>query len=165
MKIITRDERLHKLSAIWTKKKPLVFASFYFWLAGSELQRSLVGIYRTLLYQMLTADERMCRAAFPKWQPKFGNAELTLDMLTIAMTKLLESTLLSKNFFFAIDGLDEYNRDSVFHTEREAIDDIAAFIVANSQGVFLWVVLVLNIAMDGINNHEDLLSVRDRVLL
>lgn len=202
MKFIIRDERFNKLLAFWTKKKPLVFASFYFWLAGSELQRSLVGLHRTLLYQMLTADERMCRAAFPKWQPKFGNAEPTLDMLTIAMTKLLKSTLLSKNFFFAIDGLDEYNRDSVgkttlaelmldltrspkvklllssrpetrfevvfrhcpllrleqltkpdtiayvnkklwsnrslrsvSHTEREGIDDIAAFIVANAQGV------------------------------
>jgi hypothetical protein len=153
-------------------------------------------------------------------------------MLTAAMNKILTSGQLSNNFFFIIDGLDEYDRDSIgkmqlaelmleltrssrvklllssrpdtpFKTafqpcptlrlekltgpdisayvkkrlwsnllvtaisgvEAGSINDIASFILNNAQGVFLWAVLTLNIALDGINNHEDLAVVLDSVTL
>ena len=230
MKYITQEKRLEELLDVWTGSSPLVVASFYFWVAGSPLQRSLVGLYRTLLHQMLKKEEHMCRIAFPDWQRKFENTEPTLGMLTAAVNRILTSGRLSHNFFFIIDGLDEYDMDSIGKTQlaelmleltrsprvklllssrpetpfktafqqcptlrlekltesdisayvdkrlwsnhavrnvsdvqAESIKGIESFILNNAQGVFLWVVLTLSIALDGISNHEDLAVVRDRV--
>ena len=232
MKYITQEKRLKELLDVWTGSSPLVVASFYFWVAGSPLQRSIVGLYRTLLHQVLKTEEHMCRIAFPDWQRKFSDTEPTLGMLTAAVQKILTSGKLSNNFFFIIDGLDEYDRDSIGKTqladlmldltrsprvklllssrpetpfktafqqcptlrlekltepdisayvnkklwsnpavmnvssvEADSIREIAGFILDNAQGVFLWVVLILSIALDGIGSHEDLAVVRDRVTL
>lgn len=232
LKYITREGRLIELLQIWSGQVPPVVASYYFWNAGSELQRSLVGLYRSLIHQILKADEHMCRAAFPEWQERFAEREPTIEMLTVAMDNILSAGSLSKNFFFIIDGLDEYDRDSMGKTqlaelmlhmsqsprvkllissrpetpfknvfrqcrtlnlesltasdietfvkrslwsnpfvrsisdvEGHSINEIATFILDNAQGVFLWVVLAIRIALDGINNHEDVSVVRDGVML
>lgn len=231
MKFITREERLDELLDIWTGETPLVLTSFYFWAAGSVLQRSLAGLYRTLLYQILKSDDQVCRLAFPDWHSTFRTLEPTMGMLTAAMDKLLASKALSTNFCFIIDGLDEYERDSVGKTElaelmltmtrspnvklllssrpetsfevafqqcpslcletltkpdileyvetrlwsnaarrnlaeseQQGAREIADYIISHAQGVFLWVTLALNIALDGINNFEDLLAIRDRIV-
>jgi len=230
LKFITREPRLHTLLEIWTAGIPLTFASFWFWVSGSPLQRSLVGLLRTLLHQMLRTNDRLCRVAFPDWQLRFGTAVPTLSMMTAAMKNVLASDALSTNFFFIIDGLDEYERDGVGKTElanlflkmtkssrvkllissrpenqfrtafmrcptlqletltktdisvyvntglwsnpllrkitdleERGIRDIENFILKNANGVFLWVALVLKIALDDINNHEDLMTIRNRV--
>jgi hypothetical protein len=100
MKFITRETRLRSALQVWTGQTPLVFASFWFWAAGSQLQSSLVGLYRTLLFQMLKADTHLCRTAFPDWQMKFDTTEPSMEMLTIAMDNILSTEALSKNFFF-----------------------------------------------------------------
>ena len=230
MKFITRAERMHELLQLWSGSTPLVVAVYWFWIAGSQLQRSLTGLYRTLLYQMLRADERLCRIAFPDWQRRFKSVDPTMEALTSAMHAILETDDMSTNFFFAIDGLDEYDRDSIGKTElaqlfldmtrsmrvkllvssrpeaafesvfrqcpsirlenltkpdivsyvksrlwtspsvkrisnseRFGVDDIEKFIVGHANGVFLWVALVLNVVLDGLNNYEDLWSIRDRI--
>jgi hypothetical protein len=69
MKIIENDYRLDNLLNVWTGKIPLSSGSYYFWAAGSRHQRSLVGLYRTLLFRILKAQNFPCRIAFPEWQP------------------------------------------------------------------------------------------------
>lgn len=231
MKFITHEGRLNELLETWSGGTPLVVASFYFWATGHHLQRSILGLYRTLVHQILRADECLCRVAFPEWQDKFATAEPTIETLTAAMNNILTSRSLSKNFFFIIDGLDEYDRDSIGKTliaemmlsltqsprvkllissrpenpfktvfwqcptlrleqltavdietyvkkmlwsnpsarsisdaEKSSVNDIASFILEHAQGVFLWVVLVVRITLDGINNFEDLSKIRDRVM-
>ena len=56
----------------------------------------------------------MCRLAFPDRQYKFRKVEPTIVMLTSAIEKLIASEeTLSTNFLFIVDGLDEYERDSI----------------------------------------------------
>ena len=117
IKFVTDEERLHILLKKWTGNLPLVVASFWFWAGGTPLQKSLVGLYRTLLLQMLKEDDRLCRIAFPDWQLKFNTAEATLEMLSIAMENILSDGALSTNFFFIVDGLDEYERDNIGKSE------------------------------------------------
>lgn len=117
MKFVTDEDRLHILLKKWTGKFPLVVASFWFWAGGTPLQKSLLGLYRTLLLQMLKEDDRLCRIAFPDWQLKFNTAEATLEMLSIAMENILSDGALSTNFFFIVDGLDEYERDNIGKSE------------------------------------------------
>lgn len=116
-KFVTDEDRLHTLLKKWTGNFPLVVASFWFWAGGTPLQKSLVGLYRTLLLQMLKEDDRLCRIAFPDWQLKFNTAEATLEMLSIAMENILSDGALSTNFFFIVDGLDEYERDNIGKSE------------------------------------------------
>lgn len=232
MKFIAGERCLEELLKTWTGEIPLVVASFYFWATGSQLQRSLVGFYRALLYQILKADDHLCKIAFPDWRQKFSTTEPSISMLTAAMNKLLAPGMLSNNFFFMIDGLDEYERDSIGKAElaelimnmtrsrrikilvssrpeapferafrqhpmlrletltapdivtyvelrlwseesrqiitsreQKSLDDIRDFIIKHAQGVFLWVALVLDIALDGIKNYEDPTTIRDRVML
>ena len=233
MKLVAGEECLGELLKTWTGGVPLVVASFYFWVTGSQLQRSLAGLYRALLYQILEADDRLCKVAFPNWRQKFSTTEPSLSMLTAAMNKLLAPRMLSNNFFFfMIDGLDEYEKDSIGKAElaemvlnmtrsrrikilvssrpeapferafrqqpmlrletltapdiaayirlrlwsdesrqiitsreQKSLDDIRNFIIKHAQGVFLWVALVLDIALDGIKNYEDPSTIRDRVML
>jgi hypothetical protein len=86
-------------------------------MAGTPLQRSLIGLYRTMLTQMLKTDDSLCRIAFPDWQRRYSETEPTMEMLKAAMNNLLACTTMFTKFFFAIDGLDEYERDSIGKTE------------------------------------------------
>ena len=230
MKYIAQEGHLRSALQLWTGDTPLVIASFWFWAAGSLLQTTLVGLYRTLIFQMLKVNKHLCRTAFPDWQTKFHTTEPSMAMLTIAMNNILSTEALATNFFFVIDGLDEYDRDSVAkrelaelmvsmaqsprvklllssrpespfeiafrlypslcledltrsdiveyvqaklwdnafvrsvtEAERGDIDGIARFIIDHASGVFLWVTLVMDITLDGINDCETPLSIRRRI--
>lgn len=99
MKFITYHEQLKELLNIWTADTSLFVASFYFWRSGSELQRSLAGLYRTLLYQILCANEHLCRIAFPNWQRKFEHEKPLLTALRAAMDNLVKNGSLAFNYF------------------------------------------------------------------
>lgn len=95
----------------------MLLGSFWFWAAGTDLERSLLGLYRTLLYQILEADDSLCRVAFPEWQTKYCDQDLTLEMLTAAMKVVSANEDSSTRFFFMIDGLDEYEGDNTSKRE------------------------------------------------
>ena len=54
MNLIYRDPRTLHFLRRWAGNRPLTIAQFFFWNSGSTLQRSLEGLIRTLLYQILT---------------------------------------------------------------------------------------------------------------
>lgn len=230
MKFITDEPRLQRLLQEWTGATPTVISSFWFWAAGTPLQRSLIGLYRTLLVQMMKTNDDLYRVAFPHWQRQFSRVEPTMEMLTVAMNNLLASKALTTNFFFIIDGLDEYDRDSVGKAElaelmlnmtkysrvkcllssrletpfkvafrqspqlrlemltkpdilayvetklwsnpllrdisaaeEHSISEIGLYIVDHAEGVFLWVALVMNIALTAINEYDDPQAIRKRI--
>lgn len=98
----------------WANGKPLIIASFYFWEAGSKIQKSKEGLYRSLLCQILQASpEAISHASLERWEtlclynsdPRpLTEIELS-DMLTRAIA-FLSST--AKLCLF-IDGLDEFS--------------------------------------------------------
>jgi hypothetical protein len=92
----------------WAKGKNLLCLSFYFWRAGTLLQRTTLGLLRSLLYQILAADPRLIglvtsftnAADIPTWTEK------TLR------TTFLKSLQASKHkVCIFIDGLDEFEGD------------------------------------------------------
>jgi hypothetical protein len=51
------------------KNKKLVFARFFFWKAGEELQQSLQGLYRSLLFEFLRQCPELIPQVFPsQWE-------------------------------------------------------------------------------------------------
>jgi hypothetical protein len=95
-----------------------VAASFFFWRAGSPLQRSLLGLFRSLLYDILQQRPDLIpevlpdlwnqAAASPIWEPPDSGFENGL--VQPAFSRLLKCAALyeSTSFCFFIDGLDEY---------------------------------------------------------
>ncbi|KAI1198935.1 hypothetical protein F5X97DRAFT_298148 [Nemania serpens] len=91
--------------------KKMVMAHFFFWNAGSALQKSQEGLLRCLLYEIL----RRCRNLISLAKKTIGDVEeFESDQDRWTKEQLLEiyqsivSNDISTRFCFFIDGLDEY---------------------------------------------------------
>ncbi|KAL2673689.1 hypothetical protein Neosp_012132 [[Neocosmospora] mangrovei] len=93
-------------------------ASFFFWKPGSELQKSLEGLFRSLLHDILAACPDLIRDTLPEYwrlaeqapwqiQTRFNIPSSTVNS---ALQKVISDVRLSQGhrFCFFIDGLDEY---------------------------------------------------------
>ncbi|KAI8654291.1 NACHT domain-containing protein [Fusarium sp. Ph1] len=102
----------------WAEDKTLVLASFFFWKPGSELQKSLEGLFRSLLCDILTACPDLIRDTLPEYwrlaeqapwqiQTRFNIPSSTVNS---ALHKVISNERLyqGRRFCFFIDGLDEY---------------------------------------------------------
>ncbi|EEU36353.1 uncharacterized protein NECHADRAFT_52696, partial [Fusarium vanettenii 77-13-4] len=112
----------HSLTRIeigkWAGDRTLVLASFFFWKPGSELQKSLQGLFRSLLYDVLTACPDLIRDTLPEYwrlaeqapwqiQTRFNIPSCTVNS---ALQNVFSDVRLYRGhrFCFFIDGLDEY---------------------------------------------------------
>jgi serine/threonine protein kinase len=115
MKFIVNHHKTSENLRYWSKQSPLTMASSFFWDSGMQIQRSIPGLLRTLLYTIMEDDLESMSTVFPdRWKRikardgglgSWSIAEL-VDGLHLA---ILDST---KKFCFFIDGLDEYDGGS-----------------------------------------------------
>jgi hypothetical protein len=52
MSYITSEPRTEKALTVWAEPSELIMASFFFWNPGTVLQKSYLGLLRSLLYQI-----------------------------------------------------------------------------------------------------------------
>jgi hypothetical protein len=112
----------------WADGQTLHYPSYYFSKAGtSELQKSLQGLYRTLLATLIQNEERLFRVAFPAWQISDFDHEPTSAVLREALDNVLTLSDFSCKYCFFIDGLDEYQEtdDDLRRALAKGIFDIA----------------------------------------
>ncbi|KAK7903106.1 hypothetical protein LTR67_001123 [Exophiala xenobiotica] len=108
MKFISEDKRTGQFLRHWCASEPLVL-SFFFWKAGSPLQRSAQGLLRSLLHQLLrsrhgVADELLRGDIELRLRtPNSAWSEPSLKRLLDMALGLLSSEAL----FVLVDGLDE----------------------------------------------------------
>lgn len=105
---IINDERTFEDLDVWRNGDKLEVLSFFFWRAGSDLQKNIRGLLRSLLYQLCrlrpsTSDAILSRLSspagmFPSWTER--------DLLG-HITEAIKSTQ-STRFCMFIDGLDEF---------------------------------------------------------
>lgn len=113
MKYIYRQSRKAEILTQWAGDSKLIQACFYFWTAGSPLQKSIEGLLRSLVFQILRQCPSLIPAAFPtEWAELVGrNAFMTSfnrEGLIQAIGTITGATNLNVKFCFFIDGLDEY---------------------------------------------------------
>lgn len=116
MKFLSDHERTPETLRRWAGAKKLVTASFYFWNAGTPMEKSQEGLLQSLLFQILkqcpelipivTPDRWRGDNAFHRYRKPWGRKELS-DALVAA----LSSGTLPARFCFFIDGLDEFAGD------------------------------------------------------
>jgi hypothetical protein len=92
----------------WARSEMLFTANFFFWNAGTPMQKSQIGILQSLLYQVFRACPALilevCR--LNRGKEPWNRKELfeTLD-------KVAKQKVLPPKFCFFIDGLDEYESE------------------------------------------------------
>lgn len=117
MKFFYNHKKTLRALEAWAEAagKQLLTASFFFWNAGTHMQKSQQGLLQTLLYNILRlAPALVSSICASHWQDS-EQAELawTRRGLLEAFDNLREQRM-GARFCFFIDGLDEYDGD---HTE------------------------------------------------
>jgi hypothetical protein len=115
MKHISNHETTRQLLLQWAGQKELIIANFYFYhCGGSGLQKSEVGMWQSLLYQILEKHPALTQVAFPEryralciFPDPREPYEPTAVELRRAFNTLVQQCL-DISFFLIVDGLDEY---------------------------------------------------------
>ena len=66
MKYISDNPRTRSLLSLWAGNSKLCTAHFYFWNLGTELQKSQVGLLRSLILAVLESNRDLIPLAFPQ---------------------------------------------------------------------------------------------------
>ncbi|KAI0104316.1 hypothetical protein GGR51DRAFT_572770 [Nemania sp. FL0031] len=121
MKFITREKRTAEALGTWAAGKQLVFSSFFFWSSGLTMQRSIEGLYRSLLWQTLKECPELIPVIFPRlWSQSperfiasISDTEFSIRELEEVFLKLTNTicSLPGHCVCFFIDGLDEFEGD------------------------------------------------------
>ena len=128
MKYLSHHEGTKRALKSWSGQQKLVVASFYFWYAGTELQKSQEGLLQSLLYEVLRqCPKSISDAVRQRWErclySHSSSSDWTRTELVAALNTLTsQSALNATKFCFFIDGLDEYDGDP-----RDLIDLIQGF--------------------------------------
>jgi len=115
MRFLTDEPRTKALLEAWSTSRPLLIASCFFWLAGSDLQKSFHGLLRSLLYDLMEQNPSLIPQVSP-WRWKACEltdsrtlAEWTIVELQESFKRLVETTAGTHNLAIFVDGLDEFH--------------------------------------------------------
>ncbi|KAI0601540.1 hypothetical protein F4775DRAFT_401639 [Biscogniauxia sp. FL1348] len=125
MKRLWLHDQTRKHLEQWAAGRELCYAAFFFWNAGSEEQKSLTGLYRSILFTILNEHPDLISKVFPKfWRKNEVTAPYTFDelirppILREAFQLLVKLNQDGKyRMCLLIDGLDEYNAHRHEHWE------------------------------------------------
>jgi hypothetical protein len=114
MKFLFEHEQTRVHLDRWAHGDVTMAASF-FWNAGSELEKSQLGLLRALLYQILYQHPESIQVVFPnRWKALLRSTQQkpwTEKELLIALELLSQAPTSDLRLFFLIDGLDEFSGD------------------------------------------------------
>ncbi|KAI1363337.1 hypothetical protein F5Y08DRAFT_340732 [Xylaria arbuscula] len=105
---IVDDERTREDLEIWSSGQRLEILSFFFWRAGSELQNSVLGLLRSLLYQLCLLEPKIVDSFLGKLSsPMTMIPTWTERSLLSFVSEAIQSCGHLRLCIF-IDGLDEF---------------------------------------------------------
>ncbi|CAI0647251.1 unnamed protein product [Colletotrichum noveboracense] len=116
MKYLCQSPKAQDFLSSWAGDKLLMTTNFFFWRLGIDVQKSLHGLRRALLYAILQELPGLTEAVFPShWKSIFDDKLVVVHTKDVdtALEALFEQTefLSSHRLVFFIDGLDEYDGD------------------------------------------------------
>ena len=117
MNFVCHDPRTEAALKTWSGTNAIFTPNFFFWSPGSQLQKSLVGLLRSLIYQILEKfPDLMPKLAEATGSPQHGLRQLptwTEQRLRATLQTLLSVRLEQCRLCIFIDGLDEFHGDHV----------------------------------------------------
>jgi hypothetical protein len=120
MKYLCEDPRTNDLLGKWAKGKgkKLININFFFWRAGTDLQKSIAGLIRSFIHEILEHCPDLADSLFPtQWQKlmplhsrELTDLKISARDIRFALKTLLDNTEFCRDYClcFFIDGLDEY---------------------------------------------------------
>ncbi|KAK3314032.1 hypothetical protein B0H66DRAFT_567620 [Apodospora peruviana] len=120
MRYIAHDARLMNGLHHWASSEPrgrLIVGSFYFWYAGTPLQKTYEGLIRSLLYAVMESQPDLALYIFPDISRQLinnrlgGQLDISEDELKVGFARLRDHVPPGVKIFFVIDGIDEYTGD------------------------------------------------------
>jgi hypothetical protein len=125
VKWLFHEDRTRDLLKSWAGDKSLLITKYFFWSAGTALQKSLSGLLRSFLYDLLQQCPGLILRISPfRWRsydlelahfPAWTDADLLIGIRTF-----IQETVQSARICFFIDGLDEF--DGKDHQRIEIVD-------------------------------------------
>lgn len=111
MHFIENDERLERHLKQWSGGRSLTILQFFFWRPGSDLQKSIAGMLRSLLHQSLRRKPLLIDEICAQ-NPGLRHSDWSQDRLASALKAVLTLHHLDNDcVFILIDGLDELEGD------------------------------------------------------
>lgn len=133
MKFIGGNPRTQEELKAWAGNRELIFGQFYFWAAGIEAQRTLPGMLKSLLFQVLIQSPSLIKHVFPRQLRQMKISRFQSDpsvekfqdfgntQIQEAFDHLLDKADNSDHrICFLIDGLDEFQGDDLVHEDLAA---------------------------------------------
>ncbi|KAI1308591.1 prion-inhibition and propagation-domain-containing protein [Xylaria venustula] len=129
MKYLYHHKTTSALLSKWAGLTPLSIGSFFFWNLGTPEQKSLSGLLRAILHQILSVERYLVPELLPTmWQDAQRRERTRLNVptdaeLNYAIEILCSDNILSRSFCFLIDGLDEFDGD--YHRGASLVQRLA----------------------------------------
>ncbi|KAJ0165990.1 hypothetical protein CTA2_9202 [Colletotrichum tanaceti] len=124
MKLVGTDERTRQPLLEWGVGGRLLILSFYFWNAGTPLQKSVEGLLRSIISQALDQCPELADKLFPdRFQRGLDETrshtmqELERAFAFLTAPGLTDDSLTPIKLVLLIDGLDEFDAGSMSPTE------------------------------------------------
>ncbi|ORY13035.1 hypothetical protein BCR34DRAFT_613592 [Clohesyomyces aquaticus] len=116
MKYISNHPNIQDAIKTWGNGGVVTPASYFFWNSGTPMQRSLGGLLRSVLIQVLDKCPELISKVFESRWSNMQSWHFTalqspywgIPELMEALRKVADEASLSSKFCFFIDGLDEY---------------------------------------------------------
>ena len=122
MKFLFENPLTKNFLESWAKPQQLITAAHFLWYSGEPIQKSQVGLLRSLLFQLLSQAPRLIECACSwRWRSYMSGAlrlgSWTSQQLLKALKLALENLSATCKICMFIDGLDEYEGDSAAHSD------------------------------------------------
>ncbi|PMD38598.1 hypothetical protein L207DRAFT_461057, partial [Hyaloscypha variabilis F] len=113
MKFISANPKTQELLKEWAGECELMTGSYFFWLAGTSLQKNQEGLLRALLHTILSKRRGLISRVFPKLYDILltryaAPVTFILAELREAFRALSRENLGNLKICFFVDGLDEF---------------------------------------------------------
>ncbi|KAK8131924.1 hypothetical protein PG999_000097 [Apiospora kogelbergensis] len=124
MKFIAGHAQTRDALGKWAGSADCTVAAYYFWSAGTSLQKTIEGLLRSLLFDIFTQKPQLMQIAVPDlWYAQNGSLSArqhdpqsfqvqrhwSVSKMTAALRRLASDTSVNHRFCIFIDGLDEYH--------------------------------------------------------
>ncbi|KAH7263965.1 hypothetical protein B0J15DRAFT_489585 [Fusarium solani] len=111
MKFVAGNKKTKECLEKWAGHGELVLARHFFTIYGTTIQRSLEGLLRSLLHNILEGEPKLIPKLLPtRWTNTSKQSQWTQSDLESALRAVAKMDL-SVHMCFFIDGLDEYSGD------------------------------------------------------
>jgi len=114
MKFLCDNKATEEHLGVWAGRKRIcTTAHFFLWRVGTEQQKSLPGLFRSVLFQILRSNAHLCKELLPQmWKEAYGQDSCRSELPTLEeMQEIFKAVPrcagLGKVCLF-IDGLDEF---------------------------------------------------------